>query len=1023
MLVKNKFWFNFFYIFLLLSVFLSMEIYCMPKESVLSMQEKNEQDEDELDEDLEIIKNVLEKEQDGTPVAKMPLSDEKDSDKKDAENNEEEDRNIYLNFENTSLENFINYMAEIRKLNLIPDKGIKDAKISLNIREPVTKDGAWNIFLTVMEMAGFSIIDVNGICRILPKDKKITQPLPSYINVPFETLPNNDSTIRYVFFLNNLTVAAVQPILDSMLSEKHLLIPHDAVNGFIITDKAYNIRSAIQLVKELDKTGQVESVVVMKLKRTNAADVKALLEGLINKGQNETNPLARFLGRKQSGTTEYFPTGIRIISEDRTNSLILLGLSDSIKKIEDFIVNHIDTELKGAESPLHIYELQHTDASQIATILRDVTQAPEGGPGQQASKYGAIRGGVKYFKSMNFGVDKDGNRLIVSSTDNADWKMLKTTIKDLDKPQPQVAIETMFVSINVSNLKDLGGMIRSKKDGMLGKGVNFQSTPLTGKTSVKDGKSLLANLVEQIISTQGSTILTFGKTGDLWAIFRMLKEQKNVSILSQPFIMVGNKTKGTINIGEELQVLQEEGGGSKGYASVESKTSVNVTPQINLDGVIRMEIGIDISEFTNAAKGDKETKTLNTHVTMADGQILVLGGFVKTKVSEAKAKTPLLGDIPVLGWFFKRQNRSVAKNYIFIFMVPTIVKPRQNPGMGLYTKMKLHQATSGVQGGIATSKSIDPVFNWFFDPAKETYSHKVIDFANARYQPTTVDIKNDPFYRANMSVPKHLVSDYIPKEENTLEQDSFLKGESILIDHFGNSKNLVEEEFKIKQNEQLRIVEKDKVDVLNIPKVSDEQIVLKKENVRKDKTKKNKLIASAKEEFGHKNNVNDKMPVVVDEEEKAVKDNNKKVAQDLSEKKADRKKRKSRRGKRGREDVKKEEAERALQEILKTSVLEEQKVDYDYMKNRIVSDGEIEEKRNKLKRILGNTTFDIIENKKEKDDRALEDQSFLNDREEKRSLLKKIISDNVDTPIDQHNHGTKISDVKRNHLKSLLSRG
>jgi hypothetical protein len=68
--------------------------------------------------------------------------------------------------------------------------------------------------------------------------------------------------------------------------------------------------------------------------------------------------------------------------------------------------------------------------------------------------------------------------------------------------------------------------------------------------------------------------------------------------------------------------------------------------------------------------------------------------------------------------------------------------------MNLYTKMKLHEATDSIEDGIRTKRSPDPIYNWFFNPEKENYSHKVVDFANARYQPTTVDIKNDPYYRS-----------------------------------------------------------------------------------------------------------------------------------------------------------------------------------------------------------------------------------------------------------------------------------
>jgi len=89
-------------------------------------------------------------------------------------------------------------------------------------------------------------------------------------------------------------------------------------------------------------------------------------------------------------------------------------------------------------------------------------------------------------------------------------------------------------------------------------------------------------------------------------------------------------------------------------------------PQINLDGIIRMRIDVNIAEFLNPTTGDKEDKKIKTNVTMADGQVLVLGGFIKTKVEETKIKTPLLGDIPIFGWLFKRHSRNISSR-IFLF--------------------------------------------------------------------------------------------------------------------------------------------------------------------------------------------------------------------------------------------------------------------------------------------------------------------------------------------------------------------
>lgn len=669
----------------------------------------------------------------------------------------DEEKNIYLNFDNADLSSFINYIAEIKKLNLIPDKSIEGAKISLTVRDPLTAEGAWRTFLTVLEMAGFSIIKVGDVYKVIPKDQKIQQPLPVYINVPPDTLPQDDSNIRYVLFLTNLNVSDYKDLLQNMLSDKGVPIDIKEVNAFIITDKSLNIISAAKLLLELDQMGGAETATFIRLKNANAIDVKGLLESLMKKP--EVSPLARLLGKTVEGSRDYFPPGTRIVADERLNALILIGDAKPIKKIEDFIKNYVDTELKEAKSPLHVYELQYTDASQVADILREVTTPPESATGQAASKYGAIRGGVKYFRGMNFKVDKDGNKLIVSSADAVDWKLLKNTIKDLDKPQPQVAIETLIITVDIGDEKELSGATRNKKHGMLGKNIDFQSAALSSEPSLErkdsssDPVSLLGNMISQITSRQGLATMTIGSAvngvTNIWSIFQALKTQTNTSIVSQPFITVSNKTTARVKVGQEQRILQEQtGDGLKGYESVEANTEVSVTPLINLEGEIRLDIETNINEFLNTEGTEKVLRNLKTSVSVLDGQVLALGGFVKTKVAETTYKTPFLGDIPVLGWFFKRQNRQIAKSYIFIFMCPTIIKPRQQPGMNLYTKMKLHEATDSIEDGIKTKRTPDPIYNWFFNPEKENYSHKVVDFANARYQPTTVDIKNDPYYRA-----------------------------------------------------------------------------------------------------------------------------------------------------------------------------------------------------------------------------------------------------------------------------------
>jgi len=676
---------------------------------------------------------------------------------------------IFLNFENADLSAFVDYIGNLTKINVITDPKIAGKKISLTIRKPLTVDAASKLFHTILEMSGFSMVKVGDVHKVIPQKGKLNEPLPAYfINTPAEDLPDSDLTIRYVTLLNNIPIAQARPLLQSMLSPTSKVISYRNANGFVITDKSYNIKAAMKVIQELDRSDVKQSVTVMRLKQANADDVKKLFDGLMRKPAQ--SPIARLLGRSDT-SVEYFPPTTKIITEPRTNSLILLGDQKSIKRIEDFIINHVDKSLKGVKSPIHVYELQHTDVEQIKEILEAITASGSSSP---AAKHGGVRGGVKYFKKMKFAMDKQNNRLLVSSSNTQDWKLLKKTLKDIDKPQAQVILETFIVSVDFSKNKELSSQFRNKVPGHLGRNLDAQAANMTNIITSEADRSLAGNLLEAAIGGLGSTVLTFGNAAkdNIWGIIRMLQSQVNLTVIQQPFLTTTNMKKASIMIGETRRVVYQQAiaelsgdaGSAQGFEDAEAKLTLIVTPQINLEGIITLDIDLNITEFTDLTgnRPDTTVKRLKTKVSMADGQILVLGGFVKTKVTESIFRTPLLSRIPIIGWLFKGKTRSITKEYIFVFMSPTIMKPRSLPGTNLYTKMKLHRAKEDIDSAIEVKIGKDPIHNWFFNPEGETYSHKVVDFANARYQPISVDIANDPFYRTK--------TERAAKIEETIEQ-------------------------------------------------------------------------------------------------------------------------------------------------------------------------------------------------------------------------------------------------------------
>src|SRR5205085_2231868 len=91
----------------------------------------------------------------------------------------------------------------------------------------------------------------------------------------------------------------------------------------------------------------------------------------------------------------FFSKHIRIIPEERTNKLIILGRPQAVERIKDFIFKYIDVELESGKSILHVYHLQYLDAEKMEVVLKNIIQASRGGGTDQSRVGGLLPGGIQ----------------------------------------------------------------------------------------------------------------------------------------------------------------------------------------------------------------------------------------------------------------------------------------------------------------------------------------------------------------------------------------------------------------------------------------------------------------------------------------------------------------------------------------------------------------------------------------------------------------------------------------------------
>ena len=109
--------------------------------------------------------------------------------------------------------------------------------------------------------------------------------------------------------------------------------------------------------------------------------------------------------------------------------------------------------------------------------------------------------------------------------------------------------------------------------------------------------------------------------------------------------------------------------------------SLTVTPQITPDDRIIMDLHVtkdSVGEQVSTERGGSvpsiDTRSVTTQVLVNNGQTVVLGGIYETEYGEFVTKVPLLGDLPILGYFFRRTQNVSDKAELLIFVTPKILQ-------------------------------------------------------------------------------------------------------------------------------------------------------------------------------------------------------------------------------------------------------------------------------------------------------------------------------------------------------------
>ncbi|MFC6635649.1 type II secretion system secretin GspD [Microbulbifer taiwanensis] len=562
---------------------------------------------------------------------------------------------VTLSLDNADIRDLINWAADFTGKNIIVHPNVK-GKVTVVAGDPMTHDEAFDVFMSVLQVNGFSLVEQGGTWKVVPDALAKQQAIPvadEQTRAPAESLVVR--TVR----VENISAAQLIAMLRPLIPQTGHLAAYADTNTLIIADRAANIDQIVRLVKQLDRAGAIE-IELVPLQFASAKEVKQVLSELLQSG-----------GKGGTPGSEVQP--LRIAVDERSNSVLLTGDPVTRQQLKN-VIRRLDQPLSGEGNTAVIY-VQYANAADLKPILEGMS--------------GSIQKTEKDQQVANVEVSIQVNEALNSLVLTAPPSLLQTmkeVIAKLDVRRAQVLIEAIIVEVTEGTGNDLGiSWIAGANEDVV---VGWDNRAATSRID-EDGNLVTDTLNPfslPLTSLTGAGALHLGYLSgtDIRAAINAVASESNANILSTPTVIALDNEEAEILVGQNVPFITGEqllsGSNNDPFTTIQREdvgTELKVTPRVNNNNSVTLEIEQKVENVLPFTEGAADIVTskreIRTKVLIDDGAILVLGGLIEDKVVESVSKVPLLGDIPGIGRLFRNSSKAVDKTNLMVFLRPKIL--------------------------------------------------------------------------------------------------------------------------------------------------------------------------------------------------------------------------------------------------------------------------------------------------------------------------------------------------------------
>ncbi|MFO7839168.1 MAG: type II secretion system secretin GspD [Desulfosalsimonadaceae bacterium] len=631
--------------------------------------------------------------QDGVESAeKKDAADQKqapdEQQQKQTDKEEQDKEELVLNFDNADLGEVIQTLADLLDINYLLDPGV-GGSVTIHTSGELSRPDLFPVFYQILQANGLTAVKKGNIYRIVPSKEAARMPIAAKLDESGRSAASGGEMIIQLIQLDSIAAKEMTKVIQPFVSSSGTIVTLEKANILMVVDHAENMDKILRMVNSFDSN--IFEDVEYRFYPLEHADAETL---------------AKTVEQMFKSYGEAIQSKINLIAITRLNTLLVVSPKKKVLDEVGAFVDKYDVPSKSTGTQIFVYSVKNGRAKEMAGILREVFSGkasetgaegektyrnplsreakqarqekeqkareaesgsgesrPSGSGGEAESGEvtigsGSLRGDVTITP------DEVRNNLIIEAAP-ADYQVVKNLLQETDILPRQVLIDVTIAEVTLDESLDLG--------------VEW--------SYMKNENPMSSDLLEATIGEQGLRY-TVGSTAERWtAAMNALEEKNKVNIRSSPSILASNSEEATIDVSTEVPVASSQyeytsDDNPMVSTNIEYRDTgvlLKVTPHINKNGLVTMDISQEVSEIAeNVEVGGQSypsffKRSAETILTVNSGQAIVIAGLIRENKSGGARGTPWLVNIPVLKYLFGKTSESYEKTELVILITPRVI--------------------------------------------------------------------------------------------------------------------------------------------------------------------------------------------------------------------------------------------------------------------------------------------------------------------------------------------------------------